>query len=90
MPVTIELKPETEMRLTEKAKRNGLPIEIFIEDILDEEVKDEMKEKSFQETATKEEWRTEFRKWRNSRKDLGKPFLSDEATRRENIYEDKF
>ena len=90
MTVTIELKPETEKRLAEKAKRNGLPIKVFIEDILDEKAKDEPKEKPFHETATKEEWRAEFKKWLDSRKDHGEPYLSDEATRRENIYEDKF
>ncbi len=93
MTVTIELKPETKKRLAERAKQNGLPIEtyieVFIEDTL-EETKDKSKIKSFPQKIGKEEWQTEFRKWLNSRKDRGEPFLSDEATRRENIYEDRF
>jgi len=95
MRVTIELKPETEKRLAEKAKQNGLPIEtfieVFIEDNLAEaETSTKEKEQSFSKTATKEEWLAEFHKWIDSHKDRGEPFLSDEALSRENIYEDRF
>ena len=91
MTVTIELKPETEKRLAEKAKQNGLPIktflEIFVEDKL-EETDEKPEEKNLRQVMSKEEWRTKFRKWMDSHKDRGLPYLSDEATRRENIYED--
>ena len=90
MTVTIELKPETEKRLAEKAKRNGLPIKTFIEDILEEEVKDEPKEKPFHKTASKEEWLAEFHRWVDSHKDKNYPSIPDEALRRENMYEDRF
>ena len=94
MRVTIELKPETEKRLAEKAKQNGLPIEtfieVFIEDNLAEaETSTKEKEQSFSKTATKEEWLAKFHKWIDSHKDRGEPYLSDEALRRENIYEDR-
>ena len=85
MTVTIELKPETEKRLAEKAKQNGLPIEVFIEDKL-EEVKDKPQEKPFYETATTEEWLAEFHRWLDSHKDKNYPVLPDEAYSRENIY----
>ncbi len=66
MTVTIELKPEIEKRLAEKAKQNGLPIEtfieIFIEDNLEEETETatKEKEKSFHKTATKKNGRLSF------------------------------
>lgn len=95
MTVTIELKPETEKRLAKEADKKGLPIEtfieVFIEDNLEEtEVSKQKKKKSFSETATTDEWLSEFHKWLNSRKDRGAPYLSDEALRRENMYEDRF
>ncbi len=94
MTVTIELKPEIEKRLAEKAKQSGLPIEtfieVFIEDNLEEEAKDEPRQKSFQETATKEEWSAEFHRWLDSHKDKNYPSIPDEALRRENMYEDRF
>lgn len=87
MIVTIELKPETEKRLAEKAKQNGLPIEtfieVFIEDNLDEEIETATEEKPFHEET--EEWITKLKRWSESH-DRTTPFLSDEATRRENIY----
>lgn len=92
MTVTIKLKPETEKRLAERAKQNGLPIEtfieVFIEDNLEEETETstEEKEKSFSETATKEEWSAEFHQWLDSHKDKNYPVLPDEAYSRENIY----
>lgn len=93
MTVTIELKPETEKRLAEKAKQNGLPIETFIEVFIEdklEEVKDKPQEKPFYETATTEEWLAEFDKWIDSHKDKDYPVLPDEVYDRGNIYEDRF
>ena len=90
MTVTIKLKPETEKRLAEKAKRNGLPIETFIEVIIEDklgEPDEKPEEKLFHETATTEEWIAELDKWVNSHR-TDTPLLSDEALRRENIYED--
>jgi hypothetical protein len=91
MTITIELKPETEKRLAEKAKKKGLPIETFIEVFIEDNLKEEQpeKEKPFHETATREEWIAEFDKWVDSHR-TDTPLLSDEATRRENIYEDRF
>jgi hypothetical protein len=96
MSVTIELKPETEKRLAEKAREKGLKIETFIEVFIEDNLKDEPKtsteekEKPFYETATREEWLAEFNRWVDSHRDKGYPHLSDEALRRENIYEDRF
>lgn len=92
MTVTIKLKPETEKRLAERAKQNGLPIEtfieVFIEDNLGEEIETATGEKgkSFSETATTGEWLAAFEKWIDSHRDKDCPVLPDEAYRRENIY----
>lgn len=85
MSVTIELKPETEKRLAEKAKQNGLPIETFIEVFIEDNL-EETEEKPFHEVATKEEWIAEFDRWIDSHKDKNYPILPDEAYSRENIY----
>ena len=90
MTVTIELKPEIEKRLAKEADKKGLPIETFIEVFIEENLEEEKeeKEKPFYETATKEEWRAEFRKWLDSHKGKNYPSIPDEALRRENMYED--
>ena len=90
MTGTIELKPEIEKRLAKEADKKGLPIETFIEVFIEENLEEEKeeKEKPFYETATKEEWRAEFRKWLDSHKGKNYPSIPDEALRRENMYED--
>jgi predicted transcriptional regulator len=94
MTVTIELKPEIEKRLAEEADKKGLPIETFIEAFIEENLEEteekEEKKKPFHETASREEWLAEFRKWIESHKDKDYPVLPDEAYSRENIYEDRF
>jgi len=92
MTVTIELKPEIEKRLAEKARQNNLKIETYLEVFIEESFNDktnsltEEKEKPFHETATKEEWSAEFHRWLDSHKDKNYPVLPDEAYSRENIY----
>ena len=96
MMVTINLKPEIEKLVAEKAKENGLQIETYLEVFIEKRLEDESEtsidneKKSLSETAVTEEWFIKFHKWLDSRKDGGEPFLSDEALRRENIYEDRF
>lgn len=95
MTVTIELKPETEKRLAEKAKQNGVPIETFIEvsiedNLAEAETSTKEEELPFAKRATTEEWLAEFHKWIDSDKDKDYPVLPDEAYSRETIYEDRF
>lgn len=89
MSVTIELKPETEKRLAEKAAQKGLKIETYIEILAEEDVNGEVstvkEKKHFQDSATPEEWTAELRRYAKSHPKTGIA-LSDEATRRENIY----
>lgn len=95
MNVTIELKPETERRLAERARRRNLRIETYLEVFLETSLEDENetlvqeKDAQFQETAADEDWSAKFHRLLNNRVDKGEPFLSDQATRRENIYEDR-
>ncbi len=96
MTVTIKLKPETEKRLAERAKENGVKIETYLEVFIEQNLSDknetsaQKKEKPFYETATTKEWLAEFHKWIESHKDKDYPVLPDEAYGRESIYEDRF
>jgi len=92
MTVTIELKPEIEKRLAERARQKNLKIETYLEVFIEDNLKDEPeilteeKEKTFSETATTEEWLEKFHQWLDSHKDKNYPVLPDEAYSRENIY----
>lgn len=94
MSVTIELEPEIQQRLAEKAKQNGLQIETYVKILIEKDVNGYLgkksQEKPFYETATREEWLAEFNRWVDSHKDKNYPVLPDEAYSRENIYEDRF
>ncbi len=83
MSVTIELKPEIEKRLAERARQKNLKIETYLEVFIKDNLKDEPEKTS--ETKSSEEWIAKLKKWSESH-DRTTPFLSDEATRRENIY----
>ncbi len=55
MTVTLELKPETEARAIEQAAARGVPVEEFLESVI-EDTLNGSEEKPFYETATAEEW----------------------------------
>jgi hypothetical protein len=55
MSVTLELKPEIEERVRAKAAEQGLPLEKFIEAVIEKDVGGG-NQKRFSETATPEEW----------------------------------
>jgi hypothetical protein len=55
MTVTLDLKPEIEARLRAKAEERGLPLEKFLEAVIELDVGGE-NVKPFHETATPEEW----------------------------------
>ncbi len=90
MTVTIQLKPETEKRLAERARQKNLKIESFLEVFIEENLGGEnsyvMKEdKKPAREAASEEWIAKLKNWSEGH-DRTTSFLSDEATRRENIY----
>lgn len=60
MTVTLELKPEIESRVNEKAKSRGLTIETFLIEVIEEKIVGDEREKAFYETASEEDWIAEL------------------------------
>jgi len=65
MSVTLELKPEIEARAVEEARAHGLPVETFLESVIEGSLNGE-EGKSFYETATPEEWEAALNDFANS------------------------
>lgn len=86
MTVTLELKPEVEERIKQKAAEKGLTVEAFIETVIDADVS-RQSDKSFQEAATAEEWEKALKDWINNFPQH--PVLPDEAISRESIYRER-
>jgi predicted DNA-binding protein len=86
MTVTLDLKPETEERVKQKAAKRGLTVEAFIETVIDADVNRQADE-SFAETATVEEWEQALTNFINNFPQH--PVLSDEAISRESIYRER-
>jgi len=86
MTVTLELTPEVEERIKQKAAEKGLTVEAFIETVIDADVNGQS-EKSFQETATVDEWEKALEDF--IRNFPEHPVLSDEAISRESIYRER-
>lgn len=87
MTVTLELKPEIEERLRARAAERGLPVEKFLEAVIELDVS-RSGERPFHETATTEEWEKAFTDWVNADRPHHPP-LSDEAISRESIYRER-
>lgn len=85
MPVTLELKPEVEARAIEQAKAHGLPVEAFLESVIEENLNGE-REKSFAETASLEEWMCDFQEWTDSHGYIIAPPADDT---RESVYRER-
>jgi len=86
MTVTLELKPEIEERIKQKAAEKGLTVEAFIETVINADV-NRQSDRSFQETATAEEWEKALKNW--IRNFPEHPVLSDDAISRESIYRER-
>ncbi len=56
MTVTLELEPEVESRVRRKAESTGKTFEDILVEAIDEKFSEDSAKKSFQETATDEEW----------------------------------
>ncbi len=87
MTVTLELKPEIEERIRAKAAARGLPVEKFIQTVIENDV-GSAGERPFSETATPEEWEKALTDWINIDRPEHPP-LSDEAISRESIYRER-
>lgn len=85
MTVTLELKPEVEARAMEQAEAHGVPVEAFLESVIEENLSDG-EAKSFAETASLEEWMREFQEWVDSHDYITAPPADDS---RESIYRER-
>ncbi len=85
MTIKIELKPEIEARAIEQAEVRGVPVEAFLESVIEENLNGG-EAKSFAETASFEEWMREFEEWTNSHDYITAPPADDS---RESIYRER-
>lgn len=85
MTVTLELKPEVEARAIEQAAAYGVPVEAFLESVIEETLNGE-EGKSFAETASFEEWMREFQEWTDGHDYITAPPADDS---RESIYRER-
>ncbi|MEK6320458.1 MAG: hypothetical protein AABN33_02120 [Acidobacteriota bacterium] len=97
MTLTINLPPEEEAKLSNAAARQGLGASEYAHRLLMERLglvdatpSDQAggDRQPFYVRATAEEWKCEFEVWSQSH-DRTTPLLSDEALRRESLYEDR-
>lgn len=86
MTVTLDLKPEIEERIKQRAAEKGLTVEAFLETVIDATV-NRQTGKSFAETASPEEWEKALKDWISHFPPH--PVLSDEAISRESIYRER-
>ena len=80
--MSIEIEPQT-FSLLQKVKEKGVSLDSVLREALDK-FDDE---KHLQETVSAEDWIKSLKNWANKKRDL--PEISDEALRRENLYEDR-
>ena len=98
MTIIIDLAPEEETELSNAASREGMEPSEYAHRLLVEQLglADRVagpravvdKQPPFYARATPEEWKREFEAWSQSH-DQTSPLLSDEALRRESLYEDR-
>ena len=98
MTLTIDLAPEEETELSNAASREGMNPSEYAHRLLVKQLgladpvaggwAVEDKQPPFYARATPEEWKREFEAWSQNH-DRSTPLLSDEALRRENLYEDR-
>lgn len=82
MQVAIEIEPQT-FSLLQKVKEKG----VSLDDVLRETLSKIDGEGHLQETVQADDWIKSLKNWANKKRDL--PEISDEALRRENLYEDR-
>jgi len=82
MQVTIDIEPKT-FSLLQKVKEKGVSLDEVLREALDK-YDDET---PFQQRVSADEWIESLKNWANKKRNL--PDISDEALRRENLYEDR-
>jgi hypothetical protein len=81
MTVTLDLKPEVEARIVEQAASRGIPVEDFLESVIEESLNGEKGQYSYQ---THEEWETALDEFADSPAFARAVSLIDDS--RESIY----
>lgn len=82
MQITIEVEPNT-FSLLQKVREKGVSLDAVLREALDK-FDDE---KHLQKKVSADEWIDSLKRWANKKRNL--PEISDEALRRENLYEDR-
>ena len=82
MQVNIEIEPQT-FSLLQEAKAKG----IALDEVLREALHKANSGKHLQKSVSADEWIASLQNWANKNRSL--PEISDEALRRENLYEDR-
>ncbi|MBW3624737.1 MAG: hypothetical protein KY468_15135 [Armatimonadetes bacterium] len=89
MTLTIDVPAGIIDSLRLKAERKGIPFEEYVLGVLEKEVGlAGTQGGDLWRNLTKEEWLKAFHQWADSH-DADTPILSNEALRRENMYEDR-
>jgi hypothetical protein len=89
MTLTMEVPAGILDTLRLNAERKGIPFEEYMLGVLEKEAElIGTQGGELWRNLTKEEWLKAFREWADSH-DTDTPILSDEALRRENMYEDR-
>jgi hypothetical protein len=81
--LTIQLPPEIEEKLRERAAQFGKPFETFLQEVAERAAKDETAKVPPPPPMSTEEWIAEWRAFVNSRP--ARPIIADDS--RESIYE---
>ena len=81
MTVRLELKPELEASLMAAAKARGIPLEKYLEQVIQGHVTD-------RPVVSAQDWERELDEWAESFPEM--PPLSDEAMSRESMYPDRW
>ncbi len=82
MTVTIELKPEIEIRIAEQAAAQGVTVKEYIQSFLESII-------TASKPATAQERVQRFKHWLKNHTRSAAPPLSDEAISRESIYTER-
>jgi hypothetical protein len=82
--ITLNLNPELENKIQEEAKLKGLTLEQYLQDIIEQTLKNQPQKSS--QILEYEEWERKLTNFINRPSNINAQPLSDEAISRESIY----
>lgn len=88
MSITLELKPDVEARLVAQADRQGIPVSVYLEAVINNHLSGTEGNASSHE-ASDDEWEKTLLELTTSLAFAKAPSLSDEAISRESIYRER-